>query len=432
MNDKLILIIFVTTLMIISGCVTYDYEGVVNGTVNINGSAFSSNIKNYTIEIGSGNNPKNWTRLGVVLTDDGTSNINESILAIWNTSHVSDGEYTVRLTVTDSNGVSSQDLVYVIVDNVRTPTRPCPSWSCSNLVEGPNSVDIQLTQEQYGSDMNCSITCQCPENMHMGIYSEGDIEYYYDFLYLDEASHTGYWSGFDSGFNDTVDMSFVSDYSVDGSSGYGGFNITNITCAPYCLSSSSYYGYEYISRVWLNNVGKSSSGSSYSDYTGSVFTTLIPGKSYTLDVNVKTTGNYIEYVKAWIDFNHDYDFTDTGEEINLSSYAFYGTHNFSKSFAVPSDAVLGNTRMRVSAKYASVPSPCEAYSYGEVEDYTIEINDSMKTTTTTIQEECDLVGDNPPCGEVTLSEVISLINIWAQGQAQLSDVIALITAWASG
>ena len=33
----------------------------------------------------------------------------------------------------------------------------------------------------------------------------------------------------------------------------------------------------------------------------------------------------------------------------------------------------------------------------------------------TVLGECDLVGDNIPCGSVTLSEVVSLINHWAGG-----------------
>ncbi|MBN2251440.1 MAG: PQQ-binding-like beta-propeller repeat protein [Candidatus Altiarchaeota archaeon] len=44
--------------------------------------------------------------------------------------------------------------------------------------------------------------------------------------------------------------------------------------------------------------------------------------------------------------------------------------------------------------------------------------------------ECELAGDEPPCGEVTLSEVVSHINSWSSGEANLADVIALINAWA--
>lgn len=47
-------------------------------------------------------------------------------------------------------------------------------------------------------------------------------------------------------------------------------------------------------------------------------------------------------------------------------------------------------------------------------------------------EVCDLAGDYPPCGEVTLPEVIDFINQWAAGNAELSEVIDLINTWASG
>jgi len=53
------------------------------------------------------------------------------------------------------------------------------------------------------------------------------------------------------------------------------------------------------------------------------------------------------------------------------------------------------------------------------------------STTTTIIWPCDLPGDYPTCGEITLEEVVDFINLWAQGQATLSDVINLINAWAS-
>ena len=43
---------------------------------------------------------------------------------------------------------------------------------------------------------------------------------------------------------------------------------------------------------------------------------------------------------------------------------------------------------------------------------------------------CSLVGNSPPCEDVTLNEVIGLINSWVQGHASLSEVIALINEWA--
>ena len=44
---------------------------------------------------------------------------------------------------------------------------------------------------------------------------------------------------------------------------------------------------------------------------------------------------------------------------------------------------------------------------------------------------CSLTGDYSPCMEVSLSEVVALINKWAADEATLSEVVALINGWAA-
>ena len=41
---------------------------------------------------------------------------------------------------------------------------------------------------------------------------------------------------------------------------------------------------------------------------------------------------------------------------------------------MPSTVALGTTRMRVSMKYNGVPTSCETLSYGQVEDYTVNVS----------------------------------------------------------
>lgn len=53
------------------------------------------------------------------------------------------------------------------------------------------------------------------------------------------------------------------------------------------------------------------------------------------------------------------------------------------------------------------------------------------SNTLTIGVNCAMRGDQPPCGEVSLIEVINGISNWSSGSATLSEVISLITAWAS-
>jgi len=53
---------------------------------------------------------------------------------------------------------------------------------------------------------------------------------------------------------------------------------------------------------------------------------------------------------------------------------------------------------------------------------------SSSTTSTSVA--CALPGNDPPCVEVTLSEVVGAINQWAIGDFALGDVIDLINSWA--
>jgi hypothetical protein len=55
---------------------------------------------------------------------------------------------------------------------------------------------------------------------------------------------------------------------------------------------------------------------------------------------------------------------------------------------------------------------------------------SGSSTTSTTTQPCALAGDYEPCGEVTLSEVVSAINQWAIGTFSLGDIIGLINSWA--
>jgi hypothetical protein len=51
------------------------------------------------------------------------------------------------------------------------------------------------------------------------------------------------------------------------------------------------------------------------------------------------------------------------------------------------------------------------------------------TTTSTTLPQCVMQGNDPPCGEVTLSEVMDAINQWAGDNLDLASVIDLINSW---
>jgi len=140
----------------------------------------------------------------------------------------------------------------------------------------------------------------------------------------------------------------------------------------YCTSKGSNINDEYIGRVQLNTIDNvSNGGGGYSDHT-SISTDLATGESYTITITPTWTGTvYSEGYSVWIDYNQDNDFDDSGEQV--WSQSAVSTTPVSGSFTIPLLATIGSTRMRVSMKYNGVPTSCETFSYGEVEDYTINI-----------------------------------------------------------
>ena len=148
--------------------------------------------------------------------------------------------------------------------------------------------------------------------------------------------------------------------------------VTDDAVVTYPDSNGTDNSYEWITSVDfadLNSTTGQESGG-YADYTAQTATVEI-GSSYDLTVNINADSE--DYVYAWIDWNHDGDFVDGGEEYVLATNtSSNGPHTV--SVTIPGGAALGDTRMRVSIKYQGAPASDELFDFGEVEDYTINVS----------------------------------------------------------
>ena len=153
---------------------------------------------------------------------------------------------------------------------------------------------------------------------------------------------------------------------------------TTDTTISYCSSGSTNVNDEYIGRVQLNTINNSSGAQFYSNFTG-ISTTLSKSTQYTITVTPTWTGTtYSEAYAVWIDYNKDGDFDDAGEQIFAQSATT--APQVSGNFVVPATALATTTTMRVSMKYNALPTACETFTYGEVEDYTVIIEAGVDTT----------------------------------------------------
>ncbi len=176
----------------------------------------------------------------------------------------------------------------------------------------------------------------------------------------------------------TYDVQLQSNCDAGETSGYSNTqNFSTLSDQPtYCTSQGNDASYEWIAQVKVGSFTKNSGSAQYSDFTTDIINiTQNQATSITLTPGFASS-TYNEAWAIWADLNKDGDFTDAGEKLyqspSLSSSAVNG------SITIPSSSIIGQTRLRISMKYnANQTGPCESFSYGEVEDYTINIQEDI-------------------------------------------------------
>ena len=91
-------------------------DALITGSIDlyIIGTAADADIASYMVEYAQGATPATWT-----LIHSSSGSITEGILATWSTMNVENGDYTIRLTVTDKAGNFSARTIFVTVDNIK-------------------------------------------------------------------------------------------------------------------------------------------------------------------------------------------------------------------------------------------------------------------------------------------------------------------------
>ena len=142
----------------------------------------------------------------------------------------------------------------------------------------------------------------------------------------------------------------------------------------YCASRGNAQTDEWIDRVSLSNLTRTSASDAGYLYFTTTAANITAGTSYSLGYSAGFRTGYTatEFWKVWIDWNKDGDFLDAGEQVVSRSST--SAANLSTTFTVPTTARNGTTRMRVSMKWNSNNTSCETFSYGEVEDYNVVVS----------------------------------------------------------
>ncbi|MFH1319184.1 MAG: PKD domain-containing protein [Bacteroidota bacterium] len=142
------------------------------------------------------------------------------------------------------------------------------------------------------------------------------------------------------------------------------------SCTPTTLGYCCGYG---IYNVTLNTINNSSGNGAdgYKDYSCTFNTILKEGLTYSISVGTGISNP--QDTRGWIDFNNDGVFDGITELV----FSANDNYNPSGTITIPFGAVIDTAlRMRVSSDYSgSNPNPCNDSWYGQVEDYTVIIEE---------------------------------------------------------
>lgn len=161
--------------------------------------------------------------------------------------------------------------------------------------------------------------------------------------------------------------------------GHGGDGQVIITYAGYCNPTFN-YNVEPITKVTFAGINNTTSQTVNGTPEVENFCTagtVSIGTSYTISVQGNTDGPFYNYFTVWIDWNQNGTF-ENSERTYIQDYIYNSTgidgQTVSAGITVSVDAALGTTKMRVVKNYNFRPSDaCGNYSYGQAEDYLINV-----------------------------------------------------------
>ncbi|TQV88636.1 GEVED domain-containing protein [Aliikangiella coralliicola] len=138
----------------------------------------------------------------------------------------------------------------------------------------------------------------------------------------------------------------------------------------YCAANGRNTSYEWIQEVQLADKvfssGKSTSG--YQDLTEQSVVDLRAGSNTLILKPGFRSTSYRENWKVWIDFNKNGEF-----ETDESVFSQSSKSQINGEINLPMSVETGVTRARIAMRYGSYASPCGSFPWGEVEDFTVNI-----------------------------------------------------------
>jgi hypothetical protein len=269
--------------------------------------------------------------------------------------------------------------------------------SCSSFASGETHDYIinivepgPCLEPPVAGNINTNDTSLCPGtpfNLNVVGYSYGVGQTNQWQISPDNNSWTDLLNESDLSYRDTLNTSvyirFTTTCGTSSSASPSVFISLKPVIECYCLSYAVNTTDDDIGRVVFNTIDNGSdtpqlnnpgSVNTYTDFT-TISTTIIKGNNYPISVSQINEDIFYDCeITAYIDFNINGVFEIPEEQIILGTTSD-SIMTLTANIDVPINALSGATRMRIVLSETQGITPCQSYSWGETEDYTVVLVD---------------------------------------------------------
>jgi hypothetical protein len=158
-------------------------------------------------------------------------------------------------------------------------------------------------------------------------------------------------------------------------------------------------------------INTSNNNGGYADFTANPAIPLGVGANSASLQPGFMSGAYTENWRVWIDLNRDGAFSS--DEL---LYSGAGAGTMSATLTIPAGTLTGPTRMRVAMSYGTGAQPCGNFSYGEVEDYLVDIGTGAPPPPPPQAQYCSATSNNNSYEWITQIQFGNTVRSTGQGR----------------
>ena len=382
---------------------------------------------------------------------------------------------TTTATTTSTTTTSISTTTTSTSSTSTTTTLPfCTSSPSGVLAVGNNSVDF-YTIHNYANNIDCySGIYRCPTGYGASVFVDYDTESVHDYFYIYDADSSSWskWSGNQTRYwwltpfvANAVKFRFTSDSAVTAWGVSVGVINCYVTTTDRITTTSTTTSTTQANTSSTSSTTQSTTTSTLAGCVYSAGGTLRPGDNdvvfetphtYTLNMSCYSEvyscpSDYFARIYARYDTETYYDYfyiydnasgVHTALTGSSAGYVWLASVNLSSvQFRFTSDDSIVRWGVNVSTiqcYQAITPTTSSTSSSSAITSTTISTTTTItptstttttSSTTTTLEGPCVMKGNDPPCNEVSFSEVIEAINQWFTSNLGVGKVIDLINSW---